>query len=216
MEQGTEEWFNARCGCVTASKFKDIMAMSLSSGKPFKALEDYMWTVATERFYGTPVEGFTAKSTDWGKELEPHAKNAYEVETGNIVTPSGFVLHPLIKFCGASPDGLIEHDGGIEIKCPKDRRVHMRTWLAGMPAEHYAQVQGNLWVHNRKWWDFVSYDPRAPEGFRLYVQRIERDEIYIPILEAKITRFLGDVEKLVWDFYARENGPLCSADDAPD
>lgn len=190
--------------------------MSLTSGKPFKALEDYMWTLATERFYGSPVESFTARSTDWGKELEPYALEAYEVETGNIVDASGFVLHPLIPFCGASPDGLIGTDGGIEIKCPKDRRVHMRTWLAGMPKEHIPQVQGNLWVHHRKWFDFISYDPRAPEGFRLYVERIYRDDDYIRVLEAKITRFLGDVEKLVWDFYARKNGPLRGADDAPD
>lgn len=216
IEQGTEAWLMARCGCVTASKFRDIMSMSLSTGKPFKALEDYLWSLATERFYGSPVEGFTARSTDWGKELEPHALRAYEIETGNIVTASGFVLHPLIPFCGASPDGLIGATGGLEIKCPKDRRIHMRTWLSGIPVEHIAQVQGNLWVHDRQWWDFVSYDPRAPEKFRLYVQRIARDEDYIRVLEAKITRFLGDVEKLVWDFYARENGSLCGLDDAAD
>lgn len=204
-EQGTEAWLMARCGCVTASMFKDIVSMSKASGKPFKALDDYLWTLATERFYGMPVESFTARSTEWGKDLEPYAVKAYEVETGNIITPSGFVLHPLIRHCGASPDGLIGSDGGIEIKCPKDRRVHMRTWLNGMPAEHIAQVQGNLWVHDRRWFDFVSFDPRAPEKFRLYVQRIRRDDEYIHILEAKIKGFLSDVEKLVEDFYAREN-----------
>ena len=31
---------------------------------------------------------------------------------------TGFILHPFVKDSGASPDGLIGIDGGLEIKCP--------------------------------------------------------------------------------------------------
>lgn len=204
-EQGTAEWHLNRSGCATASAFCDIIATSKRDGKPLKARDDYLWKVATERLYGTPTEAVSAKSMEWGKELEPFAVQAYEVQTGALIIPSGFVWHPTIPYCGASPDGLIEHDGGIEIKCPKDRRVHMQTWLGGMPVEHLPQVQGNMWVNNRTWFDFISYDPRAPLEFQLYVQRIMRDDKYIKALESHVVEFLGEVEALI----RKINGNKC-------
>lgn len=213
-DQGTDEWLVERCGCATASRFIDIIAVSKTNGKPLKARDDYLMTIAGEQFYGTPTESFSAKSTEWGKDLEPFARQAYEVATGNMTIPSGFVLHPTIAHCGASPDGLIELDGGIEIKCPKDRRVHIQTWRSGMPVDHLPQVQGNIWINQREWFDFISYDPRAPEDFRLYVQRIYRDDKYILALESHITDFLADVQKLLGELHARKRDHIRSADSA--
>ncbi|MCT9071225.1 YqaJ viral recombinase family protein [Cupriavidus gilardii] len=51
--------------------------------------------------------------------------------------------------------------GGIEIKSPHDEGVHINTWLNGMPEEHMPQVQGNMLVTGRQWWDFISYDPQC-------------------------------------------------------
>ena len=204
IEQGTEEWLKQRLGCATASCFKDIMAVSKSTGKPLKAREDYLWRLATERLYGAPSEGFSSRSTDWGKSLEPFARQAYEVETGYVVDTVGFILHPCIEFCGASADGLVNDDGGIEIKCPKDKTMHMKTWYHGMPEEHMPQVQGNLWIHNRKWFDFISYDPRAAPDQRIYIERIERDDFYIEKLEYATLYFLEEVKELIGEIYARK------------
>lgn len=156
-----------------------------------------MWTVATERLYQTPTESVTAKSLEWGKELEPFAIQAYEVETGNVIIQTGFVMHKTIEYCGGSPDGLIGDIGGVEVKCPKDRRIHMQTWRYGMPEDHIPQVQGNIWINGLEWLDFISYDPRAPDKFRLYVQRIHRDEKYILALASHVVDFLADVKSLV-------------------
>jgi len=208
-EQGSPGWYQDRSGCATASRFIDIIAVSKRDGGPLKARTDYMWTVATERLYQTPIESITAKSLEWGKELEPFAIQAYEVETGNVIIPSGFVFHPTIEYCGASPDGLIGECGGIEIKCPKDRRVHMQTWRYGMPEDHIPQVQGNIWVNDLEWIDFISYDPRAPERFRLYVQRIHRDEKYILALASHVIDFLADVKSLLEQVDANQGRNLC-------
>ncbi len=211
-DQGTEQWHQDRSGCATASQFCDIIAVSKKDGKPLKARDDYIWKVVTERLYGTPTESVTAKSMEWGKELEPFARQAYEVLTGSIIVPSGFVFHPTIAFCGASPDGLIEQDGGIEIKCPKDRRVHMQTWLTGMPVDHMPQVQGNMWVNDRAWWDFISYDPRAPIEFQLYVQRIHRTDHYIKALESHVVEFLKEAEALLGAINANKSRHLREQD----
>lgn len=207
-DQGSAQWFLDRCGCATASQFADIIAVSKKDGRPLKAREDYMWKLATDRIYQTPEEAVTARSLQWGTDLEPFARQRYEIETGAVITSSGFVPHPVIRWCGASPDGLIDIDGGIEIKCPKTRKVHMETWLNGMPEEHIPQVQGNMWVNNRQWWDFISFDPRAPEDFQIYVQRIYRDEKYIWALESHVVEFLDQVSKLADKLHATKNERL--------
>lgn len=213
IEQGSNEWLQERCGCATASRFIDIIAVG-KNGNPLKAREDYKWTLIGEQFYNTPTESFSAKSTEWGKDLEPFARQAYEVETGSFIDPSGFVKHPTIAHCGASPDGLVGKDGGIEIKCPRDRRVHLQTWRNGMPLDHLPQVQGNIWVNDLKWIDFISYDPRAPEGFRLYVQRVMRDDKYILALQSHVQEFLQEVENEVRGLHERQKRLLRGSDSA--
>lgn len=211
-EQGTEEWLKARMGCATASCFKDIIAVSKSTGKPLKAREDYLWKLAVERLYDRHSESTSARSLEWGTALEPFAKQTYQIEKGVLIDNSGFVLHPTIEFCGASPDGLIDKNGGIEIKCPKDERIHMQTWRFGMSPDHLPQVQGNIWINDREWFDFISYDPRAPRGLRLYVQRIIRNDKYIKALESHVVEFLDDVKKLVEEINARQDGDLRGGD----
>lgn len=191
--QGTAEWLLERLGHASASRFADILAVS-AKGVPLKAREDYLMQLVTERLYNRPTESASSQAMQWGRESEPLARAAYEVETGVIVTESDFIKHPTLPFVGASPDGLIGEDGGYESKCPATSRIHVATWRDGMPKEHTAQVQGCMWVTGRKWWDFISYDPRAAESMRLYVQRIERDDKYITNLENEVVKFLAEVE----------------------
>ena len=98
---------------------------------------------------------------------------------------------------GASPDGYVSDDGGLEIKCPYQTAIHIETLQKGMPKEHTPQVQGCMWISGRQWWDFVSYDPRLPEALQLYVQRIERDQAFIDKLEEEVRRFLVEVDQTV-------------------
>ncbi|WP_343499688.1 lambda exonuclease family protein [Achromobacter denitrificans] len=197
IEQRTEAWLKARSGKITASRFADVIAVSAKTGKPLQAREDYMLTLAAERTSGIPKQSITSKSLSWGTDLEEHAREAYEIEKGQIVEETGFVLHPVHAFIGASSDGWIGDDGLIEIKCPHDEKVHVRTWLYGMPADHMAQIQGNLLVTGRQWADFISYDPRAGEPWRLYVQRIPRDEAYIKTLLTALLQFEAELRAMV-------------------
>jgi hypothetical protein len=129
---------------------------------------------------------------NWGTEQEPEARAAYERATGRIVEETGFFAHDSLP-AGCSPDGLVDWDGLIEIKCPYNSAVHIETLLNGMPTHHTAQVQGQMWITGRDWCDFVSFDPRMPEALQLHVQRITRDPGFIADLEAKVTSFLQQV-----------------------
>jgi putative phage-type endonuclease len=191
IEQGSSEWLAQRAGHATASRFKDVLA-KIKTGEA-ATRRNYRVQLVTERLTGQPCETYTNAAMQWGTDQEPAARSAYEAHTGDLVEQAVFILHPGMAWAGASPDGLIGDDGGIEIKCPYQSTVHVETLQGGMPSEHMPQVQGVMWITGRQWVDFVSYDPRMPEHLQLYVQRIARDEKYIAELEKAVVAFLGEV-----------------------
>lgn len=195
-EQRTEAWRQERAGNLTASTFIDIVAVK-RDGSPTAERDRLMRRKAFERLAGIPEHEIGGKALAWGKDLEGAALEAYEIETGLIVRPSGYVPHPKYPYIGASPDGLVGDDGGIEMKCPHDEAVHVQTWLEGMPENHRPQVQGNMLVTGRKWWDFISYDPRQSERFRLYIQRVPRDDDYCAWLLKQLLQFEVELRSMV-------------------
>lgn len=197
VSQGTEAWRQARCGVVTASNFKHVMARK-ANGDQLKARQTYMRSLAFERISQVPVHELTAKSLAWGKTNEGRARSEYEIRSGNVCEEVGLLLHPDMPFVGASPDALVEHDGGIEIKCPISEHIHIGTWLDGMPEEHMPQVQGAMFVTGRQWWDFVSFDVRLGDHpSSLYVERIPRDPAFIATLEDELWQFELELRALV-------------------
>jgi len=190
-DQRSDDWYAARVGKATASRFKDAMA-ALKNGDPAQAQRDYLTELVVERLTQTPAARYTTAAMQWGTEQEAPARAAYERRTGVQVEETGFVAHDTL-LAGCSPDGLVDWDGLIEIKCPFNSGVHIETLLGGMPKEHVAQVQGQLWITGRQWCDFVSFDPRMPEPLQLHIQRIPRDAAFIADLESRIASFLAEV-----------------------
>ncbi len=192
VAQNTPEWLALRAGKLTASRFSDLLAFDeggelYKSGpkkgtpkppKVLKARTDYIGEVVAELLTGQPREQVRAKPLEWGHDVEAAARGAYEAETGLLLTSGGFVIHRELPFVGCSPDGLADDDGLVQIKCPYNPANHVETLRTGMPEEHIAQVQGELWVTGRRWSDFISYDPRMPAHRRLFVQRVEADAEY--------------------------------------
>lgn len=207
-DQRTDGWFAERAGRITASQMHTV-ALPRERGtfktgpragqqKPQpKALEDYAHQLAAERLTGKPRRQIKAAALQWGQDVEPAAVAAYQAETGVIVTLCGFVRHQRYDFIGASPDFLVDGDGGGEIKSPESSEVHLATLLNGLPREHIEQIQGGLWVTGRQWWDFVSFHPDFPQDYRLYVQRVERDELFIARLEAACLALESDVQSIL-------------------
>ncbi len=187
-------WLQARCGMATASRFKDILARTKSG--PSAARKNYLVELATERMTNQTSNAFVSAAMNWGTEQETSAKIVYAQQMDVEIDEIGFCRHETLN-AGASPDGLIDWDGLIEIKCPYQSAVHIETWLFGMPAEHMAQIQGQLWITGRAWCEFVSFDPRMPEDLQLYIQRVNRDNDYIDNLQREVAIFLKEVDGLV-------------------
>ena len=185
--QGTPEWFSARLGLATGSKFSDVLAGG--KGLTRKA---YAVQLALEIVTGKQAETFTNQAMQDGTEREPIARALYEAHTGNFVDEVGFCRHDSIE-CGVSPDGLIDEDGGLEIKCPKASTHAGYLAIPAEPSTYTAQIQGCMWVTGRAWWDFVSYHPDFPENAQLIVRRIKRDSDYIVKLEQAVKAFRKEV-----------------------
>ena len=193
-EQRTPEWFAARLGKPTASRFSDITAKTRSGFAASR--KNYMAELAAQVLTGQIPETFTSTAMQWGVDTEPVAALNYSLITGNDVEETSLWLHDTIR-AGASPDGLIGDDGLIEIKCP-NTATHIETLAKQqVPKQYMDQVMGQIWITGRKWCDFISYDPRLPENAQIFIQRVERDEEYITSLEEEITDFLDELDKQV-------------------
>lgn len=187
--QGSPEWFVARLGKVTASCFGQAIA-----GGAGKTRKTYMIQLIAERMTGESQNGYSNAVMQRGIEIEPDAREYYELLYDVPVTQVGFIERD--EDVGASPDGLVGKDGMTQFKCPNSS-THIETILAGkMPAKHMPQVQGEIWVAEREWCDFVSYDPRVHQR-PIFTDRIYRDEGYIKELHIKITMFVNEMKKLM-------------------
>ena len=191
MEQGTDEWFAARVGRVTASKVADLMAKTKTGYSASR--ENYMAQIVVERLTNTKAESFSSAAMQWGTDQEPFARAAYEAAHSVLVEEIGFIPHPRIDMAGASPDGLVGLFGMCEIKCPNTATMIEALLTEKVPAKYFAQMQMQMACAERAWCDYVVFDPRMPAKAQLFIKRVERDEVFIAEMEAEIEKFLGEV-----------------------
>lgn len=208
--QGSAEWFNARVGMVTASRAAEAVSM-LKNGGSSKGREKYKVEILTEILTGKPVEHYVSPAMDFGIEYEPVARSVYEMHMGVEVEQWGFVIHPTISRAGASPDGLVGADGLVEIKVPLGT-THMQYLDADVvPEEYIPQMDWQMACTERKWCDFVSYDPRIPDDFSLFVKRRLRNEQAIAELEVGVRQFLAEVGEMAERLLRRSNNGALKA-----
>lgn len=196
VPQGSHEWLEARAGKVTASRISDVLA-KVKTGEA-AGRRDYRAQLVAEILTGRPQEsGFTNDAMRWGTEQEPYARAAYECHAGVLVDQVGMVLHPSIERGAASPDGLVDLDGLVEIKCP-NTATHLDYLLDGtVPAKYQPQMLWQMACTGRAWCDFVSFDPRLPEDLQLFVVRFQRDQARIDAMEAEVRAFISEAEETV-------------------
>jgi len=195
IEQGSIEWLNARLAKVTASKVSDVI--SKGRGKaPSKMAETYMMELIAEKLTGQSKPFFENDAMRWGTETEPQARAMYEVNNDFVsVREVAYVEHN--EHVLISPDGLIGGNGLLEIKCPNTTTQLKRALSDDYSADYKAQIQMQLWVTERQWCDFVSFDPRLDCAAGYLQQRVERDEEYIEEMKVKVYAFVERMNELI-------------------
>jgi hypothetical protein len=198
-EGGSDAWFQARAGVITASMFT-VARSKLKTGKdkggPTSPARKYAFQLALERIAGQPIGGgFETWQMRRGRDLEPQARALHAFQHDVTVCPAGFVTTPCGRY-GASADGFIDPDGGAEYKCFTDADKIREIAIDGDPSMVADQMQGGMAITGRKWWHLGLYCPDLwPVGRELTVIPMERDEAYIEALWADLREFNALVEE---------------------
>lgn len=196
VEQKSGDWLRARAGRVTASQMCKVIARLKNGGEAAPRF-NYRWQLVAELLTGEVHESYVSPEMEWGTETEALARAAYEIEHDCDIQQVGLVLHPENERMGASPDGLIGAFGCVEIKCPKSA-THLQYLLGKVcPEDYIPQVQWVMACTERKWCDFISFDPRLPKRLQMFVVRVPRDEKYIAGLQFEAVQFLAEVDAII-------------------
>lgn len=215
LEQGSEEWLQARCGIVTASAIGSLITREQPSpieydcpdcespadapciskarkvATPLKTFHGarsdraasapgrlvvsdsdtargLIFTLAAERITGHVDPTYLTADMLRGHDEEPYARDAYAKHYGPV-TEMGFITEDKWGVTiGVSPDGLVNDEGGIEIKSRR-AKTHVEIVISGeVPDRHMAQIQTALLVTGRAWWDYVDFS----NGMHLFPKRV--------------------------------------------
>jgi putative phage-type endonuclease len=188
IDQQSEAWFQARCGRVTGTRFKALMA-----GETTQAYKDLVTNIACEIITGKAEESYSNAIMEHGLEMEPIAREEYESIFETKVKTAGFITpdedHKYHHWIGISPDGLLEN-AMIEIKCPL-MRTHLEYIESGkLPSEYRHQVQGQLFVTGFDYCDFMSF----VEGMKPFIIRVKPDLELFKEFEARLDKLIEQVK----------------------
>ena len=195
------EQIRQRIGCLTASGVKRALSFK-RDGKSSEDREAYKRELVAERLVGYAMDHFVNAAMQHGIDNEAAAKDAYTWQTGNLIEPLPTIAHPVIPHFLATPDGRIEPDVGVEVKCPTSAKFVAWKLAGVVPDEHKPQMIAQCLCAEFSAVEFIAFDPRMPEGQRLFVRRFtptqeERDQV-----EAAALEFLAEVDAMFDTFTA--------------
>ena len=185
---------------LSPSQFHRMMSSGRRKDEKFgKTAESYAEEVV-QRLIGYIPDQIMTPAMQWGIDNEPLAVEAYEREKFAEVTGRKTrLVHPLLDYVSGEPDGLVGEDGIIEIKCPNASN-HFKNIRSGSQIEDYKwQIQGYMWLTDRKWCDFVSFHPLQPEEFRLSINRVVRDEEMINDIAGRCSEFWDELVMPIYE-----------------
>lgn len=192
-EQQTPEWYAARLGIPTASRFDKIVTpkkLELS-----KSADIFICELIAENLLGLYED---SDRSDWmtrGRQFEHVAADEYSFtydvdlkKVGFITTDDGLI--------GCSPDRLIVgKKAGLEIKCPNaEKHIYYLLYPDQFVDAFRCQIQGSLWITEFEYWDLMSYHPNLPS----LIKRCEPDDVFKIAMSAAMygdTGFLARYEQ---------------------
>lgn len=160
MIQGTDEWFAARCGLLTASEMHLIVTPTLKAASNEKE-RIHLYELLAQRITGYVEPSYVSDAMLRGQEDEIEAFALYD-KTYAPLTRVGFITNDKWGFTlGYSPDGLVGDDGLVEFKS-RSQKYQIRTLTEFVPNESIdpdfiIQAQTGLLVSERDWVDLGSY-----------------------------------------------------------
>lgn len=156
-EQRTNNWFNQRLGRFTASNVSDLMGV--------KCLGDTGNTLAFKKaceivFGRDPEWNVETWDMKRGTETEPEAFELFQsMKAAKFIEVQEAEFFPLGENSGASPDGLVDKNAVLEIKCPRPEKVFkiIKDGVSALDKSWIDQVQLEMKCTNSEKCYFFVY-----------------------------------------------------------
>ena len=207
IEQGSPEWFAVKLGKPSTSNFHRMMSNKVGTTYMGDTAKTYALELALERITGEITK---IPMTEWmkrGIKLEPEARQHYMDNTFRNVEEIGGIEN---FGCYCSTDGLVVdklNDRLVEIKCHKGT-IHYKHLMKPTTFlnHHKWQLQGELWISERRVVDLYGYHPKFTENTMAIEMEVERNEEMIGALQIRKKKFLTLVDKIEKSIKDKENG----------
>lgn len=173
MIQGSDEWYAARCGLLTASEMRHIITPSKLQYASNDKERGHLYELVAQRIGKYVEPTYIGDDMLRGQADEIYAREIYNKRYAPLQSV-GFIANDKWDFTlGYSPDALtVCGEGQIECKSRR-QKYQIETIISGeIPSEYLIQLQTGLLVSERKWCDFVSYSGGLP----MFVKRVLPDE----------------------------------------
>lgn len=196
LEQGSDQWLQARCGLICSSDLNKIITPTLKTANNDNT-KKHAYHLASERITSYVEPAYIGDNALKGYEGELIAREIYAEHYAPVTEIGGMVR----DFGGfklwSSPDGVVGSDGGLEIKTRAAKYQTETISTMEVPIEHRLQVQSALMVSGRDWWDYVSYSGGMP----LCVIRVEPDPVMQEAIRFGCEAFEEKVQKVIEDYH---------------
>lgn len=188
------EWWELRHGTFTASEIWKLMTEPRSKSEAVsKTAETYILEKVHEKLTGKAKMGISNFATEWGIENEPVAMKWYAKLTGHSLSESVLCFHKELEGFSCTPDTFVNEDGLCEIKCPANGANHLKhcfittdEYFKKEHPEYYWQCISQMVITEKKWCDFLSFDPRINSDLGMFIYRLEFNNEDAEILCEKV------------------------------
>lgn len=206
-QEKVQAWLKSRRGKFTASEFHRLMGYEDKVEFP-KGAETYVMEKVIETLTIDEDERWSSEAMNWGKLTEKEAIEKFMEVTGYEISNYGdnqkFI--ELDEHTGCTPDGLARLFGA-ETKCPNSKthfqylKIKNQEQFKKECKDYYWQIQGSMLITKRRYWYFISYDPRFIDTTkRLKILKISKNSEDIKKLKIRLKQAISMKKKLLLEY----------------
>ncbi len=190
VEQSSEAWLRLRAGSCGGTGINSVLAKGAG-----KSRQTLLYRLAGEILADGPIPSYSNSYMDRGHEYEPEARQLYEFMY-DVQVDQVSLIRGDIPGTHVSPDGLVEPDGGIEIKTMMPHIYVELIDTGKIDLAYVRQCQMFLYVTKRDWIDFIAFCPEITAR-PMWVKRITPDAAIQAQIKTELPVFLRELAQLV-------------------
>jgi putative phage-type endonuclease len=204
--QRTKEWYEMRWNLITASNaWKAFESQSTINQLIYEKCQP----LKDDNGEDEEVKMVNTNSTlHWGQKYEPLSAMMYEFVYDSKIEDFGCIQHPIYKFLGASPDGIVIYSNSerygrmLEIKNIVNREIN------GIPKkEYWIQMQLQMEVCDLDECDFLETKFTEYPDYNSYQNDSALVKCDDKEFNSYVTTAQGDFKGIIIQFHKRDGSP---------